>query len=126
MHIKRLVGKFKQRTDVPYPYHYKKGVAYPYHYKKGIPYQRAVLLIKIWGVPYRTAILGYRTGIHYAASLQCANCDVTDKKRDRWLQALEISSQVFSASIKRLNTVNKSCECGPLVNARGVRKITVL
>ena len=24
--IKRFVGKFKQRTNVPYPYHYKKGV----------------------------------------------------------------------------------------------------
>ena len=28
LHIKRLVGKFKQRTNVPYPYYYKKGVPY--------------------------------------------------------------------------------------------------
>ena len=28
LHIKHLVGKFKQRTNVPYPYHYKTGVSY--------------------------------------------------------------------------------------------------
>ena len=26
LHIKRLIGKFKQQTNVPYPYHHKKGV----------------------------------------------------------------------------------------------------
>ena len=44
LHIKRLIGKFKQRTNVPYLY----------HYKKGVPYQRTVLLCKNWGVPYGT------------------------------------------------------------------------
>ena len=40
--IKRLVGKFKQRTNVPYTY----------HYKKEVPYQRTLLLSKIEA--YRT------------------------------------------------------------------------
>ena len=37
--------QIKERTDVPYPYLYKKGVPYPYH-KKNVPYQRTVLLSK--------------------------------------------------------------------------------
>ena len=50
-HIKRLVGKFKQRTNVPYPYHYKKGL--PYFLAKVETY-RIVLTY-----PYRTAILDF-------------------------------------------------------------------
>ena len=46
LHIKRLVGTFKQRTNVPYPYHYKKGVPYqrsvPVPLQKSVPYQRTV------------------------------------------------------------------------------------
>ena len=41
---------------------YRINVPYPYHYKKGISYQRTVLLSKNWSVPYRTYVL-YRTAI---------------------------------------------------------------
>ena len=52
LQIKRLEGKFKQRTNV----------LYPHLYKKGVPYQRTVLPSKNWGVPYRTNV-PYRTAI---------------------------------------------------------------
>ena len=45
---------FKQRTNVPYLY----------LYKKGVPYQRTVLLCKNWSVPYRTAILAEQNRIY--------------------------------------------------------------
>ena len=38
----RTITKKAHRTNVPYPY----------YYKKDIPYQRTVLLSKNWGVPY--------------------------------------------------------------------------
>ena len=41
----------------------KRNVPYPYHYKKGVLYQRTLLLSKNWGVPYRTYV-PYRTAIH--------------------------------------------------------------
>ena len=37
LHIKRLLGKFKQRANVPYPY----------HCKKGVPYQRTVSIPEV-------------------------------------------------------------------------------
>ena len=48
----RLVRKFKQRTNVPYPY----------HSKKHVPYKCKVLLKKNCGVPYRVYV-PYRTAI---------------------------------------------------------------
>ena len=42
----RLVCKFKQRTNLPYPY----------HYKKRLPHQLTVLISKNCGVPYRTYV----------------------------------------------------------------------
>ena len=48
----RTITKKTYRTNVPYPY----------HYKKGVPYQRTVLLSKNRGVPYRTNV-PYRTAI---------------------------------------------------------------
>ena len=42
----RLVRKFKQRINVPYPY----------HYNKRVPYKRTVLLGKNRGVPYRRVV----------------------------------------------------------------------
>ena len=43
LHIKRLVGKPKQRTYVPYEYHYKKSVGYqrtvpaPFQKRRTVP-----------------------------------------------------------------------------------------
>ena len=52
------------RTSVPYFSSifeaYRTNVPYPYHYKKGVPYQRTVLLSKNWGVLYR-AYVQYHT-----------------------------------------------------------------
>ena len=42
----RIFTKKAYRTNVPYPY----------HYKKGVPYQRTVLLSKNWDLPYRTVL----------------------------------------------------------------------
>ena len=43
----RTITKKAYRTNIPFQY----------HYKKGVPYQRIVLRSKSRGVPYRTAIL---------------------------------------------------------------------
>ena len=56
------------RTSVPYFSSifeaYRTNVPYPYHYKKGVPYQRIVLLSKNWGVPYRIYV-PYRTELPF-------------------------------------------------------------
>ena len=62
------VPRTLNRTSVPYFSSifeaYRTDVPYQYHYKKGVPYQRTAFLSKNWGVPYctypyRTAILAF-------------------------------------------------------------------
>ena len=54
------------RTSVPFFSSifeaYRTNVPYPYHYKKGVLYQRTVSFSKNLGVPYRTYV-SYRTAI---------------------------------------------------------------
>ena len=52
----KTFSKFKQRTNVLYPYHYKKYVPYPYRYKKGVPYFLAKIEAYRTYVSYRTAM----------------------------------------------------------------------
>ena len=60
LQINRLVGKVKQRTNVPYRTIAKKAyltnVPYPHHYKKGVPYFLAKIKAYHIYVPYPTEL----------------------------------------------------------------------
>ena len=65
--IKRSVGKFKQHSNVPYPY----------HYKKGVPYFLAKIEAYCIVLKYRTAILGSRLQLQSSShNLRCKGVSV--------------------------------------------------
>ena len=55
---------------------YRTNVPYPFHYRKSVPYQRTVFLSKNGGGPYRTYVptVPYRTAIlaHHMSHIQTA------------------------------------------------------